>query len=58
MKFEIRITYSKLFALLILIASVALDLNGDRSGQVLMFTIPFIVFLITGKQYFDRKGAK
>jgi len=57
MKFEIRIklTWSKLMALIILIASIFLELKGNRNGTIFMFTIPFVTALITGKQIIDRK---
>lgn len=32
-----------------------LDLVYTKSGTVFMFALPFSVFLITGKQYFDSK---
>ena len=45
-------------ALVILILSFVLDWFNDKGGTVLMFAIPFVVFLITGKQYFDRGKEK
>ena len=55
-KFEISIylTWSKIVAVLILILSFILDWYNDKGGTVLMFAIPFVLFLITGKQFFDR----
>ena len=50
----ITLTWSKIMALVILILSFVLDWYNDKGGTVLMFSIPFVVFLITGKQYFDR----
>ena len=32
-----------------------LDFKFNTSGTVFMFSLPFSVFLITGKQYFDSK---
>jgi len=55
-KFDISIylTWSKITAWVILILSFILDWYNDKGGTVLMFAIPFVVFLITGKQFFDR----
>lgn len=58
MKFKIDIsillTWSKTMALVVLIMAFILDLIYTKSGTVFMFTIPFVVFLLTGKQFFDR----
>ena len=54
----ITLTWSKIMALVILILSFVLDWYNDKGGTVLMFAIPFVVFLITGKQYFDRGKEK
>jgi hypothetical protein len=32
-----------------------LDLKFKTTGTIFMFTIPFSVFLLTGKQFFDAK---
>lgn len=32
-----------------------LDIKFKTNGTVFMFSLPFSVFLITGKQYFDSK---
>ena len=55
-KFDISIylTFSKLMALVILILSFIMDWCNDKGGTVFMFTIPFVVALITGKQLLDR----
>jgi len=45
-------------ALVILILAFTLDWCNDKGGTVLMFAIPFVVFLITGKQFFDRGKEK
>lgn len=45
-------------ALVILILSFILDWYNDKGGTVVMFAIPFVVFLITGKQFFDRGKEK
>ena len=51
----INLTYSKIIATLILLGSYAMDFLNDKNGTVFMFSIPFVVFLITGKQYLDNK---
>jgi len=56
-KLFINLTWSKLIAFLILGSAVFLDIrNGGASS--FMYALPFIVFLITGKQYFDNKQGK
>ena len=52
----ITLTWSKVMAFLILGCSIYLDIrNGGATA--FMFAIPFVVFLITGKQYFDSKNG-
>ena len=54
MKFQIIMTWSKIIALLVLIAAVFIDYkNGNATS--FMFALPFIVVLVTGKQYIDYK---
>ena len=59
MDMEVRvrldITMSKVMAYLMLIMAFIMDVLSDRQGTVFMFSVPFVVFLITGKQYFDSK---
>lgn len=52
MKFAIELTWSKLVAVLVLGSSVFLDrlIGGNAT---FMFALPFVVFLITGKQLID-----
>jgi len=52
---KIELTWSKIMALVILIAAIFLELKGGMKGTIFMFTIPFITALITGKQLIDRK---
>jgi hypothetical protein len=54
MKFAITITFSKLISLLVLIFSLVLDIE-NKSMTAFMFALPFVTFLITGKQYLDSK---
>lgn len=54
MKFAIILTWSKIVAVFILGAAVYLDLQNEGI-QAFMFAIPFVVFLITGKQFLDKK---
>lgn len=52
MKTDIVLTWSKIVATLILIGAVVLDLlNGGVTA--FCFALPFIVVLVTGKQYID-----
>ncbi len=54
MKFAIILSWSKIVAVLILGCAVYLDLQNGGI-QAFMFATPFIVFLITGKQFLDKK---
>ena len=54
MKFSITMTWSKIVALIVLGCAVTLDVMFTKASTTFMFAMPFIVFLITGKQYFDR----
>jgi hypothetical protein len=53
MKFAITLTWSKFMALLMLCGATYLDLKNGGAGTF-MFALPFVVFLITGKQFFDK----
>ena len=55
MKWMLTITWSKLVALVFQSLAFILDLKFKSNGTVFMFTMPFSVFLITGKQYLDSK---
>jgi hypothetical protein len=55
---SINLTYSKIIATLIFIGAFVMDFANDRSGTVFMFALPFVVFLITGKQYLDTKKGE
>jgi len=55
MKFAITLTWSKIVALLILICALILDLKTGTGATAFMFSLPFIVVLITGKQFIDNK---
>jgi len=54
MKFIIELTWSKLVAVLVLGCAVALDIL-NKSINTFQFALPFVVFLITGKQFLDLK---
>jgi len=51
----INLTFSKIMAMLIFLGSFAMDFANDKEGTVFMFSLPFVAFLITGKQWFDSK---
>lgn len=57
MKFKIILTWSKIMALLVLGSAVWLDLNSSGTSTFI-YALPFIVFLITGKQFFDRNKTE
>jgi len=54
MKFLIELTWSKIMALLVILLATYIDITSKSTGLVFMFSIPFVVFLITGKQYLDK----
>lgn len=60
MKFAITLTWSKLTAWVVLALAFLIDMHFDKGGQVFMFSLPFAVFLITGKQGIDamKKNGK
>jgi len=55
MKFNIELTWSKLTAWIVLALAFVIDLKNGMPGTVFMFSLPFAVFLITGKQFFDHR---
>ena len=55
MKFRITLTWSKIVAVLVIGLAFAIDLINATPGTVFMFSLPFAVFLITGKQFFDHR---
>ncbi len=57
MLFKIELSWSKIVAVLILGCAVYLDINNEGIAAF-MFSIPFIVVLITGKQIVDWKKEK
>lgn len=54
MEFKIELTWSKIVALIILVMAFIIDLKND-SNSLMMFALPFVVVLITGKQVVDLK---
>lgn len=53
MKCKIELTWSKIVAVLVLGSALYLDLTN--MSNVFSYSLPFIVFLITGKQFIDYK---
>jgi hypothetical protein len=53
MKINIELTWSKSMALVVVGCAFAIDLVNNLPGTVFMFSLPFAVFLITGKQLID-----
>lgn len=51
---SLYITWSKLVAFIMLILAFVLDFITDKKGTIFTFAIPFVVFLISGKQFFDK----
>lgn len=57
MKITIELTWSKLMALVVLGCSVTLDIM-NKTVTTFQYALPFVVFLITGKQFIDwRKNG-
>ena len=54
MKLNIILSWSKLVALIMLLCAVHIDTKNGLGGTVFMFSLPFVVFLITGKQLIDK----
>lgn len=54
MNFSIIVTWSKITAWIIIFLAAYIDIKNGLSGNVFMFSLPFVVFLITGKQFFDK----
>jgi len=52
--FKVDLTWSKIMALLLAADATYLDVTLDKGGAIFMFSLPFIVALITGKQITDR----
>ena len=57
MKFSIELTWSKIMALVVLGYAFALDWRAGTFNN-LQYALPFVVFLITGKQYLDSRKSK
>ena len=57
MKFRINLTWSKIMALIVLGAAFYLDIIM-KQNSTFMFALPFVVFLITGKQFFDKNKVE
>jgi hypothetical protein len=53
-EFAVTLTWSKIMALVIISLAFVIDIMHDKSGTVFMYSIPFAVALITGKQIIDR----
>ena len=53
MKFKIELTWSKIVAVLVLASALYLDLTN--MSNVFSYSLPFVAFLITGKQFIDHK---
>lgn len=57
-RFNVEVTFSKATGALIIILAFLMDFLSDKNGTVFMYSIPFTVFLITGKQYIDAKKVE
>ena len=57
MRFNIVLTWSKVMALLILALAGYLDISNNGNGSF-MYSVPFVVALITGKQGIEYLKTK
>lgn len=57
-KISFTFTLSKVFAFLLFIAAIVLDIVCGTKGTIFMYTVPFCTALITGKQGFDALKEK
>ena len=57
MEYKIILTWSKIVALIMLLLGAYLDIFVTKNGLVFIATIPFVVFLITGKQMIDKNKS-
>jgi preprotein translocase subunit SecF len=55
---SIYLTWSKIMAFMILTLAFIMDMYSDKKGTVFMFSIPFVVGLVIGKQFYDRGKEK
>ena len=57
-KISITLSMSKILAYLIFVAGICLDIHYDVKGQIWMWSVPFSVGLVAGKQGFDMLKEK
>lgn len=57
MNLDLNVTFSKFTALVITVLAFVLDLKNG-GGTVFMYAVPFVSFIITGKQFLDMKELK
>ena len=55
MRIDILLTWSKIVALLVLAGAIFLDVKSGTGATAFCFSLPFVVVLITGKQFVDYK---
>jgi len=53
-RINIDLTWSKIMALVLALEAGYIDLNTVKTGTIFMFTVPFVITLILGKQAFDK----
>ncbi len=57
-KISFTFTLSKALAFLIFVAGICLDIHYDAKGAIWMWSVPFSVGLVAGKQGFDMLKTK
>jgi general stress protein CsbA len=55
---NIKLTFSKIIALLLLVFAFVLELKYEINGNIFIVAVPAIVVLITGKQIVDGQVEK
>ncbi|NLH51829.1 MAG: hypothetical protein GX459_03160 [Bacteroidales bacterium] len=56
--FTLNFTVSKIMAFIVLLLATIIDLVSHANGSVFSLSLPVVVILITGKQYFDYRQGK
>jgi len=54
MEVKIELTWSKIMAFVVLVYAFVMDI-GVEGHSALIYSLPFVVFLITGKQVIDSR---
>jgi len=53
-RIQVTLSWSKIMALLVLLMAFTIDLKYGNGGTIFMYSLPFAIALITGKQILDK----